>query len=106
MPQKPVIAGSTLSGKPQLAESDEAWNRRFVSPQLTPETKGGLLAALQAVSQVYTVIVETDPPLLKSLISRRSPARWNSVPPELVNPSPPPTALLPRPILFWKNQKP
>jgi hypothetical protein len=47
------------------------------------------------------VIVDVVPPLLKSLITSRSPVRCTPVKPE-----PPPTLLLPSAIEFWKNQKP
>src|SRR5690349_20331000 len=46
-------------------------------------------------------MVAVVPPLLKSLMTRRSPFLWTPV-----KPVPPPTLLEPRPIAFWKNQKP
>src|SRR5436190_535043 len=47
------------------------------------------------------LIVDTPPPLLKSLMTRTSPFACTPVKPE-----PPPTLLLPRVIRFWKNQNP
>src|SRR5438445_9269043 len=51
-------------------------------------------------------MVDVPPPLLKSLTTSRSPGRWNTVPPLLVNPLPPLTLFVPSPIPFCRNQKP
>src|SRR6266568_7687736 len=93
MPQK----GSATSEGAHLAAADVSWVWRLASPQY----EKGLLVAVQAGSQVKTVMVEVPPPLLKSLMTSTSPVLCR-----LVNPLPPPTGLLPRPILFCKNQKP
>jgi hypothetical protein len=52
-------------------------------------------------SHVYTLIVDVVPPLLKSLITSRSPALWTPL-----NLKPPPLLTSVCSILFWKNQKP
>src|SRR5215470_2518653 len=90
MPQNvsPAVA------EPQLALAEVARVRRFASPHVPP-------AFLQVGSHEYTVIVDVVPPLLKSLITSRSPARCTPV-----KPVPPPTLLPPRAIEFWKNQNP
>ena len=52
--------------------------------------------------QRKTLMVETDPPTVKSLTSRMSPSAWvpmNGCPPFVVT-------LGSRPTGFWKNQKP
>src|SRR5262245_20420598 len=81
----------------QLAAFALATVRRFVSAQLGC----GLPAATQAVSHLSTVIVELPPPFEKSLMISRSPLACAPV-----KLKPPPTLWLPRPIGFWKSQKP
>src|SRR5215470_2141749 len=90
MPQN----ASPAAAEAQLALAEVARVRRFASPHVPP-------AFLQVGSHAYTVIVDVAPPLLKSLITSRSPGRCTPLKPE-----PPPTLLLPRPIEFWKNQNP
>src|ERR671931_2814887 len=79
----------------QLAALEVACRCKLVSAQ----KPNGLLAAVQAGSHVYTVIVDVVPPFEKSLTINRSPVLWTPL-----KPLAPPTLLVLSVIAFWKNQ--
>src|SRR5262245_46417165 len=94
MPQNWSLAAAVA----QLAAFDVPRMRRFASPQAPAVVP---VVFVQVGSHLYTVIIEVVPPLLKSLITNRSPALCTPV-----KPVPPPTLPPFRPIEFWKNQNP
>ena len=75
---------------------------KVLPPMGLPLLRATRLPVLSSPTHLKTLIVETEPPVVKSLTSKISPSRWVPVkgwPPLVVT-------LGFSPIGFWKNQKP
>src|SRR5262245_55515075 len=96
MPQNLSPAPNLLLA--QLASVEDASSLRFASPQVPGVSP---VVFLHCGSHSKTLIVDVVPPLLKSLITSRSPVLWTPS-----NWLPSFSSFPPWVILFWKNQKP